>query len=110
MSKYIHTPGPWRIYDGGMIGSASVRRFPEMAVTEPGSIKGETIGVGMANARLIAAAPELLAACKGASKSLAGILASVAMTDYEIKVDDIRKIFRELQPAIDAATSPADSP
>jgi hypothetical protein len=63
---YQHTPGPWRIYEDGMIGSASVRRFPEMTVIKPGTVKGETIGVAMANAKLIAAAPELLAACKAA--------------------------------------------
>lgn len=61
---YTHTPGPWRIYEDGMIGSASVRRFPDMTVLQPGTVKGETIGVAMANARLIAAAPLLLHALK----------------------------------------------
>jgi hypothetical protein len=58
---YTHTPGPWRIYEGGQIGSASVRRFPAMTVLNSGTVKGETIGVAIANARLIAAAPDLLA-------------------------------------------------
>ncbi len=54
-----HTPGPWMIFPDGDIGSASVRR-PDTTVIRAGTIKGETIGVAMANARLIAAAPDLL--------------------------------------------------
>lgn len=56
-----HTPGPWMIYDDGDIASASVR-VPEHTVLRSGSVKGATIGEAMANAKLIAAAPSLLAA------------------------------------------------
>jgi hypothetical protein len=61
--KAQHTPGPWMIFPGGDIGSASVRR-PDTVVIRSGTVKGETIGSAMTNARLIAAAPELLEACK----------------------------------------------
>lgn len=63
MEEYTHTPGPWMIFPGGDIGSAAVRR-PEMIVIKAGTVKGENIGTAMKNAKLIAAAPELLEACK----------------------------------------------
>jgi hypothetical protein len=62
LARTQHTPGPWMIYGDGKIGSASVRRFPDMTVIQPGTVKGETIATAMANARLIAAAPDLLEA------------------------------------------------
>jgi hypothetical protein len=68
MSK--HTPGPWRIYDCGTIGSASVRIPGSTDVILPGTVKGATIGEAMCNARLIAAAPDLLAACRKAEPIL----------------------------------------
>lgn len=64
MGTTKHTPGPWMIFEGGDIGSAAVRT-PEHTVIKAGTVKGETIGVAMQNAKLIAAAPELLEACKG---------------------------------------------
>lgn len=61
-----HTPGPWMIFDDGDIGSASVRT-PDTTVVRSGTVKGQTIGEAMSNARLIAAAPELLAALRAIS-------------------------------------------
>lgn len=58
-----HTPGPWMIYPGGDIASAAVRT-PSHTVIKSGNVKGDTIGAAMKNAKLIAAAPELLEACK----------------------------------------------
>lgn len=80
LTKYSYTPGPWRIYAGGMIGSASVRRFPAMTVLEPGNVKGETIGVAMQNAKLIAAAPEMKEALEFIA-SLGGNLPDDRLTD-----------------------------
>lgn len=61
MSK--HTPGPWNIKS---FGSAeiiiSAPTMPYVAVASP-SLHAQT-GTGESNARLIAAAPELLEACK----------------------------------------------
>jgi hypothetical protein len=71
MSK--HTPGPWmvetdvvqpndvHVFAKDMLGIAIVdsREYPE----DTGTVPRE---VGLANARLIAAAPELLEACKAA--------------------------------------------
>lgn len=56
-----HTPGPWMIFQSGNIGSAEVRT-PVHLVIASGNVKGENIETAMANARLIAAAPELLEA------------------------------------------------
>lgn len=61
IDEYTHTFGPWMIYPDGKIGSASVRR-PDTIVLLPGHVKGQTIGEAMMNAKLIAAAPELLEA------------------------------------------------
>jgi hypothetical protein len=66
MSKHAHTPGPWDYYDMAAYGIAICK----------GGIGGQNVGhahmyVGLtaeettANARLIAAAPELLEALKG---------------------------------------------
>lgn len=54
-----HTPGPWMIFENGDIGSAAVRT-PEHTVIKSGTVKGATIGEAMANAQLIAAAPDML--------------------------------------------------
>ena len=53
------TPGPWMIFEGGDIGSASVRS-PSTTVLNAGSVKGANIGTAIMNACLITAAPELL--------------------------------------------------
>lgn len=74
LDHYEHTPGPWMIFNGGDIGSAAVRR-PETIVVKAGAVKGVTIGQAMKNARLIAAAPELLEACQDAANQLRTIAA-----------------------------------
>lgn len=56
------------IFPGGDIGSASIRR-PDTVVIRSGTVKGETIGQAMANARLIVKAvnchEELITALRG---------------------------------------------
>jgi len=69
MEKTKHTPGPWYVTgsceDGTMItngGGVSIARWPRNNRWE----KPEGIIIGdISDARLIAAAPDLLAACKG---------------------------------------------
>lgn len=74
-----HTPGPWTIrnragYDGQI--------WAENAMSAQLSIPiAETLSIGAvddANARLIAAAPELLAALKAAVRDLRAMVAEVA--------------------------------
>lgn len=63
MNKKIqskHTPGPWKQeYEGGSISQSS--NIHKIIVYDEGKFDNEE---GQANARLIAAAPELLEACK----------------------------------------------
>ena len=62
--KTAHTPGPWAICDEQIWSSeindyvCCIRRFGELTAQDE------------ANARLIAAAPDLLAACKDAREAL----------------------------------------
>jgi len=62
-----HTPGPWHIEEHGIyvknrvwVSADRVR----VAVVDQEYIGGEPATLSIANARLIAAAPDLLAACK----------------------------------------------
>ena len=67
MSNTKHTPGPWTVYaqpqewPGIDSDTMSIIIFGEEGDLERG-IKGESFTEAMANARLIAAAPDLLAA------------------------------------------------
>lgn len=52
-----HTPGPWVIHEAGTY------RYPEVIIPNGREVIAAAIN-GKANARLIAAAPDLLEACK----------------------------------------------
>ena len=71
-----HTPGPWKLNtdgDTGMNDSGCILdSVGHVIVTDIyGTYKnGRTTGEAEANARLIAAAPDLLAACEAAKKYL----------------------------------------
>jgi hypothetical protein len=60
-----HTPGPWRVADGGVTHWYIYRDKDEIATTRHEFPNAE------ANARLIAAAPDLLAALEAAAPLLA---------------------------------------
>jgi len=79
MSEHKHTPGPWETHihrgDWGMRGcidivaDAGERRIATVEFTTPYCLNAsrrdrENYGVAIADARLIAAAPDLLAACE----------------------------------------------
>jgi hypothetical protein len=61
--KARHTPGPWRFHDELILAGGHGRQGKTLAES-PGQFHWETDPEWFANARLIAAAPELLAACK----------------------------------------------
>ena len=64
-----HTPGPWRVTEAhGQTQVVAVNRHPEKAVTGIADIFDSIDGTREwgANARLIAAAPDMLEALKGA--------------------------------------------
>lgn len=69
MANATHTPGPWRVLPGSA-GSWEIMAFP------PGDPEGTLVAVTfitgkeLANARLIAAAPGLLAALRDAAEFL----------------------------------------
>lgn len=76
MSDVQHTPGPWVFQEGNkerpsmsMVHKASDRGFPiAQVICETQNTKQRAEDI--ANARLIAAAPDLLAACHAARKTL----------------------------------------
>lgn len=80
MSAAVHTPGPWRaVHDSVKVGRFNVCPL----VTAGGSAKGmiDEREVVAANARLIAAAPELLAALESALKLIQGEIADGGYTE-----------------------------
>lgn len=58
-----HTPGPWRFHDE-LIKAGGDGRQGKTIVEAPGQFHFDTDPEWLANARLIAAAPDLLRACK----------------------------------------------
>lgn len=71
-----HTPGPWRAMIGESDPLLIVGGPNEFPVCEVGSVAGAT-ALDEANANLIAAAPDLLAACQSAMDD--GFLAGEAL-------------------------------
>lgn len=65
MSKTTHTPGPWTVGPRG----ASVYRPNGMRIAALDA-HADSLGLRAADARLMAAAPELLEACREAIKAL----------------------------------------
>ncbi len=89
-----HTPGPWEAE-----GGASDAPDPRWQIFTESLILAVTCGGNdQANARLIAAAPELLDACKTAKHWILGVLQDVAAETYS---DDI---YDDLDAAITKAT------
>lgn len=100
-----HTPGPWHIFE--RCGEADVPEGCQIAIDDRfGSDGGRdyylaTVCHGdpdelLANAHLVAASPQLLAACRAAFKLLAGVA-------FVAKDGDTEKPLRMLRAAIDRA-------
>src|ERR1700743_1995785 len=98
-TKSAHTPGPWSA-DGLTIYAPNgyrVCRLTEPHKNERGKERAEGNEYRAANARLIAAAPDLLAACIALSKRMpkrgevyrSGIGGSGALTHYDPEVEDM---------------------
>jgi hypothetical protein len=122
MSKAQHTPGPWKIQDAGP-NSGNIIRF-EIVWTANGTdfhsiceIEDSTVDakdkkaaarMDEANARLIAAAPALLAACEAATDLFALGVGGVSTSDYtkanaDRCIERSRVIMAQLKAAIAAA-------
>jgi len=63
MSETKHTPGPWKISDGAIL-CQNVNAYGNFHIARFDRGDSDNTGEDLANARLIAAAPELLAALK----------------------------------------------
>jgi len=83
-----HTPGPWRV-----TGSIHDPVTSDDGDIITGFVRGPTAEIGDANARLIAAAPELLEALRSVQEFLAagGRLHADALFDDESAIDMINK-------------------
>lgn len=98
-TEQAHTPGPWftqregfsTIYVEARIGGGFLQEVAACGPTAEGSVQQE------ANARLIAAAPELLAAASRAEAFISGF-------DDDNKADDIAGMLRDLRASIAKAT------
>ncbi len=82
-----YTPGPWRVNDTNRRGDLFIavegdRNALVVAEMLPSFLPGENCyGCVEANARLIAASPDLLAACKAAFKLLPANAENIYLTD-----------------------------
>lgn len=68
-----HTPGPWEA-DHSDIWSRSGKKFIAATMEDGEAFKGVSLAEAEANARLIAAAPELLAALKACRAALDAVI------------------------------------
>jgi len=97
-----HTPGPWRVDpDLSNIGLGGVTMSNGVEV---GISDGESGYLQIADARLIAAGPDLLAALKPAYEILEGLRRSV---EWEL-APSIMKMIAELTPKRDGAIKKAE--
>lgn len=93
-----HTPGPWYVGTGWIFHRSDERIGGSGAPLREEVCRVLTNDVGDANARLIAAAPELLAVLKDAEYYLA--LTSNNMCDEGLEPDDSGAIAKQARAAI----------
>jgi len=91
-----HTPGPWKSDDGFFV-SAGLRGIASIGGTTYGQGIDKIRKENIANAHLIAAAPDLLEAAKSATQDLKGLYNSM---DGRWGSLDVKAIFEALQTAI----------
>lgn len=106
MSESKHTPGPWiqhatLVYakDGNIceVGEPRKSRIVHHDKLEIGSADWNE---GMANARLIAAAPELLDACIAGLGAFVGVIQSEFQTTSDPRPEDAWPVVAQLRAAI----------
>ena len=73
----LHTPGPWAIRRGHSIVEIRTVAGLEIAATTGGAYWSNFSDEAHANARLLAAAPELLDVAEGAERLIAGDLTGI---------------------------------
>lgn len=74
MSEFKGTPGEWRVNDETGVLAVDGKAFNGQWKSIVDHVRGQSRTATQANARLIAAAPELLAACQSLLARFEGIL------------------------------------
>ena len=90
MSEAKHTPGPW-LFDYGTVPPDGPGTYADIYVDGGDTIIAHfnnLIPEGLANARLIAAAPAMLEALQGLTHGLPELLESIGYTDEEGLIDE----------------------
>lgn len=97
MNASKHTPGPWRIVNGNVVRNDAeadfVRATTTSLVLNPPKRRRISAGERKANAALIAAAPDLLAACEAVQSSLTMMLpytAGMWQKNVQASIDTLR--------------------
>lgn len=76
-----HTPGPWTVQGQAVLSDRPYPEWKQIAEVRIGNADNWSDPEGESNARLIAAAPELLAALRAARDDLSDLLEVADLTD-----------------------------
>lgn len=104
-----HTPGPWYCERHGVITADVAGHRRQVASTTGDAVmhgdpSTDVISLQMANARLIAAAPELLAALQEATASLAEVANYLGPFDHQLMFDSLARSADTARAVIKKAT------
>lgn len=105
--KSNHTPGPWKIqeYDDAVIiengFSGPVRELARVFTINP-----VTSNEDHANARLIAAAPDLLESCRSAQFTLYAAILDLKGARFNYIAGKLQEELRRMEAAVAKATDP----
>jgi len=98
MSKIKHTPGPWK-YDPDNERSDLIVRAGGLLLAEVNDTRSWPLAQCQANARLIAAAPDMLAALQAALE-----LSDKIKEVDQPRTDECQAVYNQVKAAIDKAT------
>jgi hypothetical protein len=107
MSNNQHTPGPWKEVDGFIVGGPwADGEFHDICDPRCAPPDDDNIGMINANARLIAAAPDLLKTCRfllkraqqlsAGTKAIDGLIPDARM-DLELDIEDASKLIDRIE-------------
>jgi hypothetical protein len=99
MSKAKHTPGPWKAIEWSCHARTTVvKQMGDInLVVAECSGHGREASYSLADAALIAAAPELLEACEEAQKELLGVSSYLETCEPEIITQNLDSLVASLQ-------------
>lgn len=98
--KAKHTPGPWEIDGDGDGNSLSIFPGPTSKISSRIAVVEEDIKQGIANARLIAAAPEMLEKLHDAANTLReeiGEWLPVAHSECPERIENLKTVLGEIE-------------